>query len=87
MVLIVRSEKEFLTQRSPAPEPDRAEGTNTGHENGEAMASVGVRVQRPVRLVRVGRAGQDHSDRVRFKCPQKSGKRPPSKHQLLGLAL
>jgi hypothetical protein len=51
------------------------------------MASVGVRVQRPVRLVRVGRAGQDHSDRVRFKCPQKSGKRPPSKHQLLGLAL
>lgn len=27
-----------------APEPDRAEGTNTGHENGEAMASVGVRL-------------------------------------------
>jgi hypothetical protein len=26
-----------------------AEGTNTGHENGEAMASVGVRVERPVR--------------------------------------
>ena len=26
------------------PEPDRAEGANTGHENGEAMASVGVRL-------------------------------------------
>jgi hypothetical protein len=26
-----------------------AQGTNTGHENGEAMASVGVRVERPVR--------------------------------------
>ena len=25
-----------------------AEGTNTGHENGEAMASVGVRVEPPV---------------------------------------
>ena len=33
-----------------APEPDRAEGTNTGHENGEAMASVGVRVEPTVRL-------------------------------------
>jgi len=29
-----------------------AQGTNTGHENGEAMASVGVRVERPVRLGR-----------------------------------
>jgi hypothetical protein len=26
-----------------------AEGTNTGHKNGEAMASIGVRVERPVR--------------------------------------
>ena len=26
----------------------RAQGTNTGHENGEAMASVGVRVEPPV---------------------------------------
>ena len=34
----------------PAPEPDRAEGTNTGHEDGEAMASVGVRVEPTVRL-------------------------------------
>jgi hypothetical protein len=29
-----------------------AEGTNTGHENGEAMASVGVRVELTVRLGR-----------------------------------
>ncbi|WP_374668643.1 hypothetical protein, partial [Acinetobacter sp.] len=36
------------TPSSPAPEP-KAEGTNTGHENAEGMASVGVRVQRPVR--------------------------------------
>ena len=28
----------------------RAEGTNTGHENGEAMASVGVHVEHTVRL-------------------------------------
>ena len=27
-----------------------AEGTDTGHDNGEAMACVGVRVERPVRL-------------------------------------
>jgi hypothetical protein len=26
----------------------RPQGTNTGHENGEAMASVGVRVEPPV---------------------------------------
>ena len=29
-----------------------AEGTNTGHENGEAMACVGVRVDLTVRLGR-----------------------------------
>jgi len=29
-----------------------AQGTNIGHENGEAMANVGVRVERFVRLVR-----------------------------------
>ena len=33
-------------RRSPAG----AEGTNTGHKNGEAMASVGVHVERPVRI-------------------------------------
>ena len=33
--------------------PNGPQGTNTGHENGEAMASVGVRVQPPVRLRRV----------------------------------
>lgn len=37
-----------LTPSSPAPEP-KAEGTNTGHENADGMASVGVRVQRTVR--------------------------------------
>src|SRR5574343_770432 len=30
-----------------------AEGTDMGHENGEAMAHVGVRVEPPVRLGRV----------------------------------
>ena len=35
----------------------RLEGTNIGHENGEAMAYVGVRVEPPVRLGRVVEAG------------------------------
>lgn len=35
----------FLT----ATERVRVQGTNTGHENGGSMASVGVRVERPVR--------------------------------------
>lgn len=52
-----------------------AKGTNIGHENGEAMANVGVRVERFVRLWRVGRVGQAHSRFVMFECPQKSGKR------------
>ena len=34
-----------------------AEGTDIGHENGEAMAYVGVRVEPPVRLGRVVDAG------------------------------
>jgi hypothetical protein len=50
-----------------------AQGTNTGHENGEAMASVGVRVERFVRLGREGWIWQVHSRCVRFECPQKSG--------------
>ena len=32
-----------------------AEGSDIGHENGEAMAYVGVRVEPPVRLVSVGK--------------------------------
>ena len=31
-----------------------AQGTNKGHENAEGMAYVGVRVEPPVRLGRVG---------------------------------
>lgn len=29
--------------RVAAPKPGKAEGTKTGHQNGEAMASVGIR--------------------------------------------
>jgi hypothetical protein len=50
------------------------QGTNIGHQNREAMANVGVRVERFVRLGRVGRVVQAHSKFVRFKCPQKSSK-------------
>ena len=38
-----------LTPRLTGAGARRAEGTNTGHENGEAMASVGVRVEPTVR--------------------------------------
>jgi hypothetical protein len=55
--------------------PIGPQGTNIGHQNREAMASVGVRVERFVRLGRVGRVGQVHSRCVRFECPQKPGKR------------
>jgi hypothetical protein len=55
-----------------------AQGTNIGHENGEAMANVGVRVERFVRLGRVGRVWQVHSRCVRFNCPQKSDARRKS---------
>ena len=37
-----------------------AEGTNTGHENAEGMACVGVRVERPVRLASVGAGFGSH---------------------------
>ena len=40
-----------LTPRLTGAGARSAEGTNTGHENGEAMASVGVRVEPTVRLV------------------------------------
>jgi hypothetical protein len=41
--------------------PTGPQGTNIGHQNREAMANVGVRVERFVRLGRVGRVGQVHS--------------------------
>ena len=40
-----------LTPRLTGAVARSAEGNNTGHENGEAMASVGVRVEPRVRLV------------------------------------
>lgn len=55
-----------LTLRLTGAGARRAQGTNTGHENGEAMASVGVHVEPTVRLGRVGKAGQFHSDGVSF---------------------
>lgn len=39
-----------LTPKLTSAGPRSIEGTNTGHENGAAMASVGIRVERPVRL-------------------------------------
>ena len=40
-----------LTPRLTGAGSRRLEGTNTGHENAEGMASVGVRVEPTVRLV------------------------------------
>ncbi len=45
---------EGLTPRLTGAGARSAEGTNTGHENGEAMASVGVRVEPTVRTQRLG---------------------------------
>ena len=42
--------REGLTPRLTGAGARSAQGTNTGHENGEAMASVGVRVEPTVRL-------------------------------------
>ena len=42
-----------LTPRLTGAGARSAEGTNTGHKNGQAMASVGVRVEPTVRLGRV----------------------------------
>jgi hypothetical protein len=36
-----------------APKPGKAEGTMTGHQNGEAMASVGVRFAHTLLAFRV----------------------------------
>jgi hypothetical protein len=55
--------------------PIGPQGTNIGHQNREAMANVGVRVERFVRLGSVGRIGQVKSKLVRFEYPQKSSKR------------
>ena len=55
--------------------PTGPQGTNIGHQNREAMANVGVRVERFVRLGRVGRAGQVHCRSVRFECAHKSAHR------------
>jgi hypothetical protein len=52
--------------------PIGPQGTNIGHQNREAMANVGVRVERFVRLGRVGRGWQVHSKFVRFECPPSS---------------
>jgi hypothetical protein len=54
--------KQDLTPRLTGARARSAEGTNTGHKNGEAMASVGVRVEPTVRLRRVGRVWQFHQD-------------------------
>jgi hypothetical protein len=40
-----------LTPRLTGAGARSAQGTNTGHENGEAMASVGVRVEPTVRFL------------------------------------
>jgi len=53
--------------------PTGPKGTNIGHQNREAMANVGVRVERFVRLGRVGRVWQVHSKRIRFEYSQISG--------------
>jgi hypothetical protein len=66
--------KSGLTPKLTGAGARSAQGTNIGHENGEAMANVGVRVERFVRLGRVGRVGQVHTDSIRFECPQKSSK-------------
>jgi len=41
-----------------------------GHQNREAMAHVGVRVEPTVRLVRVGKVRQVHSSGIVFKLPK-----------------
>ena len=46
--------REGLTPRLTGAGSRRLEGTNIGHENGEAMAYVGVRVEPTVRLGREG---------------------------------
>jgi hypothetical protein len=64
-----------LTPRLTGAGARSAQGTNTGHQNAEGMASVGVRVEPTVRLRRVGRVRQVHSSYVRFNCPQNDRRR------------
>ena len=51
-----------------------AQGTGAGHENAEGMASFGVHVERPVRLVHRCAVMQVHGNFVRFEYPQSSNK-------------
>jgi hypothetical protein len=53
--------------------PIGPQGTNIGHQNREAMANVGVRVERFVRLARVGTVYQIYSSCLRFEYPQWKG--------------
>jgi len=47
-------EKSLTPELTGAGGPIGPQGTNIGHQNREAMANVGVRVERFVRLGRVG---------------------------------
>jgi hypothetical protein len=60
--------KSLTPELTGAGGPIGPQGTNIGHENGEAMANVGVRVERFVRLRRVGRVVQISSNFVGFEC-------------------
>ena len=53
--------KRSFSPKLTCAEARSAQGTNTGHENGEGMASVGVHVERSVRRWRVGKAVQVNS--------------------------
>jgi hypothetical protein len=53
--------------------PKGPQGTNIGHQNREAMANVGVRVERFVRLGRVGKSWQVRSMCVMGECPRDTG--------------
>jgi hypothetical protein len=64
--------------------PKGPQGTNIGHQNREAMANVGVRVERFVRLGREGRVEQVHSLCFGFECQQNSGKRPSACNDQFG---
>jgi len=55
-----------LTPRLTGAGARSAQGTNTGHENGGAMASVGVRVEPTVRLGSVGRILEFHFQSVKI---------------------
>jgi hypothetical protein len=68
--------KSLTPELTGAGGPVGPQGTDIGHQNREAMANVGVRVERFVRLGRVGRVWQVGSSCVKFEFLQKSGKRP-----------